>query len=110
MIHEPKNLSLETKRKIVSAQKYKNGGGSISCGHTFWKHAKDKPSGDIFLCTACCQYFVKMNGLPWWSDEGETTWGSHREPHSNHLVDAGGWYHPIEIRLQDVHGNTIHPS
>lgn len=109
MIHEPKNLSLETKRKIVSAQKYKNGVGQISCGHDFWKHAKDKPPGDIFLCTACGQYFVKMNGLPWWTDEGKTSWGSEKEPASSHIVEPGRWYHPIDVRLQDIDGNTISP-
>lgn len=107
MIHEPKNLTLAQKRDIIERQKYKNKGGKITCGHDFWTHAKDKPSGDIFLCTRCSQYFVKMNGLPWWVDGGQNMFGRVQEPHSAHHVEAGGWYSPIEIRLQDVNGNSI---
>lgn len=68
MIHEPKNLSVEQKKRIIECHRYKVNGGSISCGHDFWEIQKDKPAGDIFLCERCSQYFVKMSGMPWWSE------------------------------------------
>jgi hypothetical protein len=112
MIHEPKNLTLEQKQRIVKAARYKvEKGGVISCGHDFWEHAKDKPPGDTFLCTSCYQYFVKMNDLPWWIDGGKNMFGRTCEPHSSHLGEAtrfpGAWYHPVDFRLQDVNGNSI---
>lgn len=104
MIHEPNPLTREQKDRIVKAARYCAKGGSIGCGHDFWNHARNKPGGDIFLCTRCYQYFVKMNGLPWWN-EGHEYGEFTADPRSNHM--DGAWFHPVDIRFQDQHGNTI---
>ena len=102
MIHEPDNLTVEQKRKIISAEVYKKKGGSISCGHDFHDKMKQADYGDIVLCTRCFQYFAKMKNLVWWIDEGGKY---NKEPHSHHL--DGTWYHPVSMRLQDINGNSI---
>jgi len=113
VIHEPKNLTLHQKQEIIRAARYKvEKGGVISCGHDFWEHAKDIPYGDIILCTRCYQYFVKMNGLPWWNDgDANGEFDFQKEPRLNHLDEKhgfpGAWFHAVDIRLQDCHGNTI---
>ena len=108
MIHEPKNLTLEQKKRIIEVVKYKVGGGVISCGHDFWEKSKDKPSGDIFLCERCCQYFVKISGLPWWNEgkKYEFHEPNYEPPPESHHMD-GIWFHPIDIRCQDGNGNDI---
>lgn len=102
MIKEPVSLTKEQKDKIIAAESYKRNGGSISCGHDFHASMKKAEFGDTVLCTQCFQYFVKMRNLVWWVDGGGKY---NREPHSNHL--DGVWYQPVDMRLQDVHGNTF---
>jgi len=105
MIHEPKNLTIAQKKRIIEAVRYKAKGGKISCGHDFWKLAKNKPAGDIFLCERCSQYFVKMSGLPWWNEKYKCEIFGEHEPRSNHM--DGNWYHPVDIRCQDENSNNI---
>jgi len=101
MIHEPKNLTAEQKNEIVRMELYKRGGGSISCGHDFWD--KEIEFGDTVLCTRCYQYFVKMKDRVWWIDGGGQF---KKDPHRVQSL-AGVWYHPVEMLLQDVNGNSI---
>jgi hypothetical protein len=105
MIHEPKNLTTEQKKRIVEVHRYKVNGGSISCGHDFWEFSKDKPFGDIFLCARCSQYFVKMSGLPWWNERRKSELFGEQSPQSDHM--DGVWFHPIDIRCHDENGNDI---
>lgn len=100
MISEPSNLTDIQKKRIIEAELYKRNGGKISCGHDFHAKMKEADFGDTVLCTTCYQYFVKMKNLVWWADGKEN-----RSPRSNHL--DGVWYHPVDMRLQDGHGNGM---
>lgn len=110
MILEPE-YSEQLYDKVVKAQEYKNGGGSISCGHDFWDKSQKAEFGDILLCSACGQYFAKIKNLPWivkrhkpWSakyDKKES--GFTYPPKNNHLgegfVDNGPWFVPVDVRI-----------
>lgn len=62
MIYDGKNPNYA---EVVKYQKYKDKGGSISCGHDFWEQARKMEFGDVVLCNQCHQYFAKIRHMPW---------------------------------------------
>lgn len=59
----PTFIQTEALKEAVKAQKYKDSGGKIGCGHDFWD--KEVEYGEVVYCNRCHQFFTKIKVLPW---------------------------------------------
>ena len=103
MIIEP-SLTPEMIQQIIDRQHYKDGGGKISCGHDFWERAKQASPGDVVLCTACFQYFVKTKGFPWVVEGGHLDIEKRlpvkpKIAHQDAVISDGVCYVPVTVRV-----------